>query len=250
MFILIDYIMFRFSLGKYSARELRKRHPINLSWESAYEPALEDLLVEGDIVFFSHKHFSLSWIVRYLTKTDISHVGFYKGNGEILHSTLSGTRIDKLQHFFENDYCVIPVSMQALLSKNADLNLVNFNTFIGRKYPLKSTMLRAMLFFVGWPWRKFRVTYLFDVLLALTLLSLVISRERFLTLIIYLYGAYLVAILFAFLSRNKAIVPIFDPGEGFYSLPKEANVIPCIKKMNEPWFIDMIQKGVRNGSKL
>ena len=204
-------------------------------------------MVEGDLVFFSHRDSFISWIVRYLTRTDISHCGVYVGNGEVVHATLSGSRFDKLQYFFDWGYSIIPVSMQACLRDEKSSTSINKDDWVGIRYPLRYVVLRGIRFIVGVPWRKFRLTYLFDVLLTFSLVSLLISRDKFFILLSCLYTPYLAAVFIAFLYRTKLRIPISDPGEGFYFLPKESNVIPSVKKMNEPWFIDVFMRRTGHG---
>ncbi|SQH75984.1 protein of unknown function [Shewanella benthica] len=245
MFILIDFIFFKFGLKKYSTKEKRKRHPINLSWEGEYQQILEDMLKTGDIVFFSHKKNWISWLVQYFSKTDISHVGIYIGDGHIVHSSLSGSRKDHLQTFFDQGYEVIPTSLKNAENQPKD---VDFSKYIGIPYSLKNVFLKGMYFTVGIPWRKFRLTYIFDMLVIFSILSATLYFWSFWIPFVSISILYLFLVSFAFLYRNEINIPASDPGEGFYILQKEINVIPNVLKMNEPWFLEKMQKATSNGN--
>jgi hypothetical protein len=243
MFLLIDYILYRLQLGRYSVERKRNRHPINLSWEGDYEQVLEEVLASGDVIFCAHDNSFISWSVQYFTKTDISHTGVYIGNGKVLHATLSGTRIDHLSTFFGRGCHVIPVRMQDLFEnlevKDED---PDFSDYVGKPYALKSVIFRGLLYMLGIPWRKFRFTYIFDLVLLFSIFSVVVFGEGFLLPFIIVSSAYLLILMFAFLGRNRLKIPISDPGEGFYYLPSKAKVIPSVKKINEKWFLNRISQ--------
>ena len=128
MFILLDYIRYRFQLGRYCIDDKRKRYPINLSWEGSYEPVLEELLTHGDLLFFADDNSTISWLVRYFTKTDISHIGTYLGDGMVLHATLSGSRTEHLSTFFGKGKHVIPVIMpkNGIIPNQPDLSKFDY----------------------------------------------------------------------------------------------------------------------------
>jgi len=245
MFLLIDYILYRLQLGKYSVECKRDRHPINLSWEGEYEQVLEEVLASGDVIFCANNNSFISWLVQYFTKTDISHTGVYIGNGKVLHATLSGTRIDHLSTFFGRGCHVIPVRMQDLIEKpEAKDEEPDLSEYVGHPYPLKSIILRGFLYMFGIPWRKFRFTYIFDLVLLFSIFSVVAFGAGFLLPAIIISSIYLLIVLLAFLSRNKLKIPISDPGEGFYYLPPKAKAIPCVKKMNEKWFLNKMEQAI------
>lgn len=240
MFILLDYILYRFRLGKYSIKAKRNRHPINLSWEGDYEPVLEDILTSGDLLFFANDNSTISWLVQYFTKTDISHTGIYIGDGKVYHATLSGSRIDHLSTFFGKGRHVVPVIMQSLIKPNQPDLSVN----VGLPYPIKSVIFRGARYLIGIPWRKFRFTYVFDMIILLLIITAITFGSDFIFPLAMLFVAYIIIITFSYLNRDRINVPISDPGEGFYYLPPGAEVLPCVKKMNEKWFIDRSTRAV------
>ncbi len=243
MFLLIEYILFRFQLGKYSVVSKRNRHPINLSWQGEYDNVLEKVLANGDAIFFANDNSFVSWLVQYFTKTDISHVGVYIENGKVLHATLSGTKIEHLSTFFGQGCHVIPVSMQDLIVKSEIENKTpNFSKYLGKGYPLKQVMLRGLLYLFGIPWRKYRFTYIFDIVTLFLILSVLAFGGKFQLPFVISSTTYLLFITYAYINRNAIRIPISDPGEAFYYLPSKAKVIPSLKKLNEEWFLKKISK--------
>ncbi|MCE9793836.1 NlpC/P60 family protein [Shewanella indica] len=242
MFILLDYILYRFQLGKYSIKAKRNRHPINLSWEGDYEPVLEDILTHGDLLFFANDNSTISWLVQYFTKTDISHTGIYVGGGKVFHATLSGSRIDHLSTFFGKGRHVVPVIMQSLIKKGSSPSQPDLSMKVGMPYPIKSVILRGARYLIGIPWRKFRFTYVIDIIILLSIITVIAFGSNFVFPLAILSVAYIISITFSFLNRDRIKVPISDPGEGFYYLPSGADVLPCVKKMNEKWFIDRLMR--------
>ncbi|MCS6237515.1 C40 family peptidase [Shewanella baltica] len=220
----------------------RNRHPINLSWEGDYESVLEDILTSGDLLFFANDNSTISWLVQYFTKTDISHVGIYIGDGKVFHATLSGSRIDHLSTFFGNGRHVVPVIMPSLIKKGSTLNQPDLS--VGMPYPIKSVIFRGARYLIGIPWRKLRFTYVFDMIILLSIITAIAFGSDFVFPLAMLLVAYIISITFSFLNRDKINVPISDPGEGFYYLPSGAEVLPCVKKMNEKWFIDRLTRAV------
>lgn len=246
MFIIVDYLFFLLGVGRYSVKEIRKRYPINLSWEGDYEPVLEDILLPGDCVFFASDNSFISWLVRYFTKSDISHIGLYIGRGEVFHATLSGTRIDRLKDFFGHGCHVIPVRAPVAESKRK-MERKEFEKLEGKSYTLGRVVIRTSFYLMGYPWRKFRLTYFFDVGVFLAAISFLFFDGEALLVFLILYLPYLSFVLFFFTARKKLRVPIADPGEGFLNLPKGFSTIPNVKKMNEKWFLDMLPKDIANG---
>lgn len=245
MFLLIDYLTFRFRIGRHSLEARRKRYPINLSWEGEYEPVLEDLLTPGDLLFFSDDHSFISWAVQYLTKTDISHVGRYIGKGKVLHATLSGVRLDELKTFFGKGRHVIPLKIN-----EGEGEEVPESEYIGKPYALKSVMIRGLLYLIGVPWRKFRLTYILDVTFFIYVFSALFFGSDYFLPLIGLSTFYFTTISFSFLLRKAIRRPIEDPGEGLNKLCKKYHIIENVKKMNEIWYLNKFLKDINseNGS--
>lgn len=244
MFIIIDYIFYRLRLGRHSVEAKRNRHPINLSWEGEYEPVLEKILTEGDLLFFAKNNSFISWLVQYFTKADISHAGVYMGEGKVIHATLSGSRIDLLSAFFEEGCHVIPVVMRPVI-KSKNPRESDLRKFVGKPYPIGPVICRGGLYLIGMPWRKFRFTYLFDVITVSAIFLFLFFGEDFYFPLMAVAIVYLALVVFSFLVRNKIIFPISDPGEGFDYLPGEAIVVHNIKKMNEDWFKEKLSRNMR-----
>ena len=232
--------MYKFSLGRYSEKELRKRYPINLSWEGKYESIFEEILKPGDILFFHKVGSTISWVVQYFTKTDISHIGIYTGNGNVLHATLKNVEQRSLKSFFETGYKVVFVHLDSNDKKEFE---VDFSDLIGEnKYPLRLQFLRAFFILIRIPWCKYRITYAIDLCIILMSLSLIISHKIICLPALIFFSVYIFIVVLNFMLRKKIKIQIYDPGTFLHHLPKGFSVIPNIYKINEQWFINIIRE--------
>ena len=240
MFMIIDWITYKFSIGRYSEKGLRKRYPINIAWEGKYESAFEEILKPGDMLFFHKNRSTISWAVQYFTKTDISHTGVYIGNGEVLHATLANIEKRSLKYFFDAGYKVIFVHMGS--NDKKDYN-VDFSDLLGEnKYPLQLQILRAFCIFIGIPWSKYRITYAFDLGIILLILSLGIFHKLIFLPIIIIFCIYVFIVFVNFILRKKKKIPVYDPGTFLLHLPDGFSIIPSVYKLNEQWFINALKE--------
>ena len=51
---------------------------------------------------------SHSWLIMYLTSSEISHAAFYLGNREIAHATLSGVRVEPIESLLDPNSRILP----------------------------------------------------------------------------------------------------------------------------------------------
>jgi hypothetical protein len=243
LLFLFDLLSFKFALGRYSIDAIRKRYPLNLSWEGVYEPVLEEILHEGDVVFLTNRHSLISWLIQYFTKTDISHCGVYVGNGNIFHATLSGNGVIPLRFFFDNGYNIMPVIFDNNVDdiKNTNKN-IKYDDLLKLDYPIVSVIKRGLLILIGIPWRKYRFSYLVDIVVLQLIIMILPFREKLIMPFSCITVLYIILVLISYLRRRNLIIPVNDPGEGFHVFTKTGRFIPSVKKMNEEWFIKLFME--------
>jgi cell wall-associated NlpC family hydrolase len=63
----------------------------------AYVGALPEevmlILEDGDLILVGNFGWWISWLIMYLTNSQISHIAVYVGDGKILHATVGGAEI-------------------------------------------------------------------------------------------------------------------------------------------------------------
>ena len=239
MFLLFDLFCYMFSLGSYSKKAIQKRYPLNVAWEGTYEKLFEEILSPGDLIVFHKNKSKLSWAVQYFTKSDFSHIATYFGNGEVFHSTLSGTVFTPLKYFFENNYKMVFVKIQG---PRKEFKKEDVADLMQKKYPLGLEIRRMLLTLFGIPFANYRITFALDFLIFMTILNFIFSNSIFKIVSLCIYISYLLIVFVNFLLRNKLKITVYDPGNFIKNLPKDFYIIPSVYKLNEPWFINMSQE--------
>lgn len=241
--MLFDYIKYRFKLGRFS--DDIRAWPICFSWEGDFQPVLLELLEPFDLIFFQNRNSFLSWLVLYITKTDISHCGTYIGDGKVLHATLSGTVKTDLKWFFDIGCRVMPVHMSAQSKQRKEIDI---SDLIGKPYDKWGTLAKGIKAIIGINWPKFRATYLWDVSCVLIVLDVLLFLSTGLLAFWLILACYYIIVLYAYLSKNKRKYLIDNPGDGFYAVVRDqGKLIPSPLKVNQRWIIEQIKK-VASGS--
>ena len=148
----------------------------------------------GDILFVGSFNCFVSWVVMYLTKSEVSHAAVYLGNGQIAHSTLAGFTIEPVESLFDSNTRILPC-----IWPMSDKTRVKFEQYIrehyeGAHYAFLTAALKGVRIILGRDWKYFRWSFLFDLALTLSVLDFPLYFILGYPALIWLLVVYLLAI--------------------------------------------------------
>lgn len=111
LFALWDYLLYRKRCGPYGNNSDKNAMAIGHTTRLPRE--VVEALDVGDIIFTQGLRSTTSWGVMYFSNADCDHCATYIGNGYIMHMTLSGSRVDKLNVLYGQTR-LLPVKMTFL----------------------------------------------------------------------------------------------------------------------------------------
>lgn len=165
LFAAWDYIEFRKEAGRY-ARETGSDLMCG-GYRDALPSEVLLALQNGDLILMGNFGWWVSWLIMYLTSSQISHVAVYVGDGKILHATLSGGELAPIETLFRPCTrllaCKAPIPAER--RKSADWSAVH--SFVGRPYSKLLVLWKAMVILSGRDVDAFRWKFFFDLILLL-----------------------------------------------------------------------------------
>jgi len=179
---------------------------------------LLEKLQPGDLFFVQSLGSWLSWMIMYLTQSEISHVAVYAGDRRILHATPDGVSSDFIDAIVRPDTLVVPCGLPLNVERRDRIK--EFITMhSGASYDWNTAIWKGLRIVIGREPVYFRWTFFLDVGVLLGLLDipvlLVTGEVMFLWLL--LVYAFLVAAntLFSFVRPLKVNRQTAKPVEVF-----------------------------------
>lgn len=129
------------------------------------------LLQPGDVLLVQTLGSPISWVIMYLTTSEISHVASYLGDGQIIHATSAGVSIDPIESLFDQDTRVLPTKWDIPDSDRAKM-VGSLRSHLGTPYGWSAVLLKGLLILSGRDWPYFRWRFAADITLALLILDL------------------------------------------------------------------------------
>lgn len=194
LFALIDYLNYRHKRGRY-ARDFRMSIMGGAFEGSLPETALQ-LLRPGDILLIQTLGWPISWLIMYLTKSEISHVAFYVGDKRISHATLGGVTIDPIETLFSPDTRILPCTWPMADEKRSEIVALLKDEFLGRPYGWSAVFLKGFRIVTGRDWPYFQWKVFADFSIALALLDLPCWLILHQPVLSWLIPGYLATVIF------------------------------------------------------
>ena len=170
LFALLDYIDYQKRRGRFS-RDYRHSIMGGAFEGSLPSKCLNDLRA-GDVLFVETFNSFISWLVMYLTRSEISHVAFYLGNRQISHATLAGVIIEPVENLFDSNTRILPCIWPMPDKTRLEIERYVREHYAGAHYGLGTAALKGVRITLGRDWKYFRWSFPFDFGLTLLLLDL------------------------------------------------------------------------------
>jgi hypothetical protein len=248
-----DYINYRRIRGRYSrsiGRDLMC---------GAYVGALPEeimlILQAGDTILVGNFESWISWLIMYLTNSQISHVAVYVGDGKILHATQRGGEIAPISMLFGKNVRLLPCKAPVRPHHRERIRWENIdNALVQRPYSILLVVSKAIVILSGRDPICFRWRVVGDivVLAASVILVLNLSAGWY-----FLVAGYLVLVLINHLRppprpdskfANFYGVPadalrwILRSGGAFMPDPMSPWAQRTIAKPNSPWEANIFRR--------
>lgn len=168
VFALADYIKYRHRTGRFAPF-----FPASLmahGWAHWLPAPVIDILKPGDLIFVQTLGCWRSWLIMYLTSSDVSHMALYIGNGEILHATTAGSTRAPVSDLF-GDVRILPCRNPYGKSKDLPSD-INWTQYEGRPYGWRQVYRKGLNILTGRDTPCFRWRFFLDISICLLILDL------------------------------------------------------------------------------
>jgi len=165
-----------------------------------------DILEPGDLLFIQTLNSFISWLIMYLTKSDISHNAIYIGNGMISHATTAGVLEEPIDTLY-GDSIIIPCRMKFTKLQQEKLSETK-NKLVGQPYNWSWVISKGILILTCREHVYFRFSFLIDILLVLLFLDFPFLYFGGFPFLLCCYPVYLILIFSNYLRSLKKPVKI------------------------------------------
>jgi hypothetical protein len=152
-----------------------------------------DLMVPGDGILIGSFNSWFSWLIMYLTNSQVSHCVLYVGEGQIAHATLDGVSIDTIDSLFKPRVRLLPFHLPMSEEARSKIKDILEKT-VGTPYGMQHVFRKACLILSGRDWPFFRWRFFLDVVLFLALLDLPFFLLLGVPVLCWLIAPYLVLV--------------------------------------------------------
>lgn len=169
LFSLMDYRRYRNRTGRF-ARDIRKS-VMGGAFEGSLPAKAFEILQPGDMLLVQTLGSPLSWLVMYLTSSEISHAAFYLGNRKIAHATLSGVCVEPIDALLDPNTRILPGVLPIPANKRSEI-LLSIQGYVGLPYGWIPALFKGIRILSGRDWPYFRWKFFADISALLLLLDL------------------------------------------------------------------------------
>jgi hypothetical protein len=169
IFALRDYLAYVRRAGRYS-RDVNKS-VMGGAFQGETPAKAVSLLRPGDVLLVQTLDSPVSWLIMYLTTSEISHVASYLGDGQIIHSTAGGVSIDPVESLFDHNTRVLPTQWDLSDTERAGM-VESLKSNLGRPYGWAAVLTKGLMILSGRDWPYFRWHFAADIALLLLVLDL------------------------------------------------------------------------------
>lgn len=141
------------------------------AFEERLPQQVVDLMRPGDGILVGSFNNWVSWLIMYLTSSQVSHVAIYLGGRQIIHQNIGGVSIDPLEDLFKPKVRLLPFAYP-MPENTHDEIMARLRRKVGAPYAMQHVFRKAYLILLGRDWPFFRCRFFLDVLLLLALLDL------------------------------------------------------------------------------
>lgn len=208
IFALCDYINFRNKKGRYSPKNFKD--PMAGSFENRIPEEIEKILETGDVIILGSFNWWVSWLIMFLTSSQVSHLAFYIGDGEILHSTLGGSVREPLNSLYSpgNKILIGRIDISGESRKKKDTSAIL--NLVGKPYSLKVVIMKGIRIIMGRDWPYFRWRFFFDIALFLIFLDIPLMLYLKTPTLSFLIVIYLIVICANYIIWKTYPLPILQ----------------------------------------
>ena len=187
LFAAIDYWQYKRKPGRFG--NLGLGSPMMRSFRGALPESLVKELKPGDILFVQTLRSFLSWLIMYLTKSEISHVATYVGDRAIVHATSAGVVSEPIESLFSDNMLIVPCGIRIPREKQAELE--NFHRkHEGAPYSWRALLSKGARIVAGREPMYFRATFFADLAMVMLPMGRVLAGTRGLLAGIVILVAY------------------------------------------------------------
>ena len=166
---------------------------------------LVSALRPGDLLFVQTLGSLRSWLIMYLTKSEISHVAMYAGDRTIRHATTSGVATEPIDVLLDERTIVLPCSLSLSSEQRHDMHDV-LRRFEGAPFNWSVVILKGVRIVLGRDLLYYRASFIADCAMVLLLLDVPILAFGGGPFFLFLFPAYLVVVGMAMiLSRLRPL---------------------------------------------
>ena len=171
IFAAFDYYNYCRKSGRYD------RHTGDDIMCGAFNESLPDILVcslePGDPIVVGNFESRISWLIMYLTSSQVSHIALYAGNRNIIDQTLGGLAYGPIEDLYGPFNRLLAIKMPTLKDGRQKENIspINVPGVAKMPYPKRLVIKKGLQILAGRDGRRFRLKFLADVLLIILLIS-------------------------------------------------------------------------------
>jgi hypothetical protein len=171
IFALIDYSRYRCRTGRF-ARDFGIT-VMGGAFEDAIPDAALELLHAGDVIVVQTLDKFASWVIMYLTQSEVSHVAMYLGGRRISHATpAAGVTIEMVDALFKPNSRLLPCIRKMPDETRAKIPDHVAESWEGRPYAMLLVLLKGLSILSAHNWPAFRWKFFIDVVLAVVAIDL------------------------------------------------------------------------------
>ncbi len=169
IFAIVDYCRYVRRTGRFSRNY---RNFMGGAFQGIVPTDKIDKMKPGDVVFVQTLNSGVSWLIMYLTSSEVSHVASYIGGGEIIHATTdAGVIVEPIESLFDGN--------TRILIAQSNMPDDERERFVSRQLSLRGTpygklvvYYKAYQILSGRDWRHFRWRFAADVILSILVLDI------------------------------------------------------------------------------
>ena len=194
LFAIADYIHYRRRSGRFS------REPSASIMAGAFQGELSAqalaLLRPGDVIFLQTLDWPMSWVIMYLTSSEVSHVAFYVGGGQIAHATLGGVQFASVTATYGESSRMLPCIWPMPDEKRTEVVELLHSKFRGVPYGWAAVRLKATRILMARDWPYFRWKFAFDFAVIIGVLDIPFLLAVGAPVLLWMLPAYLCLVTF------------------------------------------------------